>query len=819
MVVSLVTSYLRWLQKGNPTGDVEAYPGMDADGQTSLKGVYVAGDLTGVPLLKPAVESGARLVATFLADADFKARRARPGEAKDNDDIKDVVIVGGGPAGIACALECAQHGLDYLVLESAQLFETLENFPKAKPILAMPDGRPTLGPLRIENGTKESLLADLKSQVAGKGLALRLGTRVERIRRASRGPAGEVLLLETTAGEMAAMRVVLAIGKTGDARRLGVPGEDGSHVYNRLIDASEFTGLDILVVGGGDTAVEAAVALAESGNRVILSYRKEFLDRPKEENLDRFRSWMERGRITPRFRTEVKEIRPGEVVLGVREGPERVAPVKADLVFVLIGREVPKAFFKRSGIRMAGERDLAWRVFLVALISFFCMLYFGKAGVARDVFRGVDGPLSALLAYLAGPFQGDIRPTLEWSAKGHAWYSSLSFVLGWAGSLVFLASGAWSLGLLFKRRDRMLATAWGKIKYGYLAAVAAGFTGVYAYYLLGRDAGWVEGPTYWYSLLYCATMGLFGLRRVMVRKTRYIRRQVATLFFIQVVFLFLLPFHLFDPLIKANFAADSYVMKEMFPAGKWSSFGFVLFWPLNMNDFGRSGFWTWFPLVQTFGILFVIVRLWGKGAYCGWICSCGGMAETLGDEYRAAAPHGPGPKRLEHIGQAVLAWALVVTAVGFASRAGWLGGPSIWVDTVTGAYKLAIDVFFAGVLGLGVYFFLSGRVWCRFGCPLAALMHIYARFSVYRIVAEKKKCISCNLCTQACHMGIDVMNYANKGVPMDDIQCVSCSACVVACPTEVLSFARLAKTDVDNRTRKDTPDFPRGKDDWRAGLR
>jgi polyferredoxin len=86
---------------------------------------------------------------------------------------------------------------------------------------------------------------------------------------------------------------------------------------------------------------------------------------------------------------------------------------------------------------------------------------------------------------------------------------------------------------------------------------------------------------------------------------------------------------------------------------------------------------------------------------------------------------------------------------------------------------------------------MSGRVWCRFACPLAALMHIYARFSQFRIFAEKKKCISCNVCTTVCHQGIDVMSFANKGLPMEDPECVRCSACVQSCPTGVLSFGRL----------------------------
>jgi polyferredoxin len=107
------------------------------------------------------------------------------------------------------------------------------------------------------------------------------------------------------------------------------------------------------------------------------------------------------------------------------------------------------------------------------------------------------------------------------------------------------------------------------------------------------------------------------------------------------------------------------------------------------------------------------------------------------------------------------------------------------------SYTWFVDLLFAGILGVAFYFWLSGRVWCRFACPLAALMHIYARFSRFRIAADKAKCISCNICTSVCHQGIDVMNFANKGVPMEDPQCVRCSACVQSCPTGVLQFGRV----------------------------
>ena len=103
-------------------------------------------------------------------------------------------------------------------------------------------------------------------------------------------------------------------------------------------------------------------------------------------------------------------------------------------------------------------------------------------------------------------------------------------------------------------------------------------------------------------------------------------------------------------------------------------------------------------------------------------------------------------------------------------------------------------MFLAGVIGYGAYFWYSGRVWCRFFCPLAALMHIFARFSRFAIVADKKKCISCNVCTSVCHQGIDVMNFANKGLPMPDPECVRCSACVSTLPDRRAQFGQIDRS-------------------------
>ena len=800
--MNVISKYFNWLQKNNPRNIVERYPEIDEQKETSVQGVYIVGDLTGIPLLRLAADGGTKIVKQLFSDQKATS------EKEKSTDVYDLIIVGAGPAGISAAIECKKKNINYIILESNRILNTIENFPKEKPITLKPDRVQLELPLEMNDGFKETLIEELTIQIEREGLNFEVGTFVQRLSRKD-----NIIHIETNKNVYMAEKAVLAIGKAGNSRQLKVPGELLPKVFNKLYDPGEFVDKDILVVGGGDSSMECSIALAKSGNKIIHSYRKEEFSRPKEENMDRFNDLVEQGKITPFFESTVTEIREKEVILRIKKDSKTIPN---DVVFTLIGRELPTKFFKRSGIRMEGEKGLSWWWFMIASISFFSMLYFGKVGIAFDLFAGADTIGAKIIAYLSAPFQ----TTLNWSLSGYKWYPSLNFILGWTGSIIFIISGTCSLGLLARHGNVYFRTPWRAFKYTYFIGVSSFFTILYFSKLLNNTSGraeWIESPTYWYSLFYCVTMLIFGIRRSYVRKTRYVFWQMTALVSIQIFFLFLLPFHLFKPLILENLGAQHWIVSELFPSGKWSSFAFILFWPLNMWEFGSSTFWTWFPFVQTGLILFFLIRHYGKGIYCGWICSCGGMAETLGDEYRRKTPHGPGAKRLENIGQIVLFAAIIFTPIIYLNKSGMWSSFPLLSYTMTGVYKFLIDVIFAGILGLGVYFFLGGRIWCRYGCPLAALMHIYTRFSRYRILSEKKYCISCEICTRVCHMGIDVMNFANKGIPMNDVQCVRCSACVTECPMDVLSFEKLKKTDIHNVNRDQIPYY--GKDSWRAGIK
>jgi polyferredoxin len=320
--------------------------------------------------------------------------------------------------------------------------------------------------------------------------------------------------------------------------------------------------------------------------------------------------------------------------------------------------------------------------------------------------------------------------------------------------------------------------------------------------LIGTLAISAAGPAFWYTLAYTVVVLLFGWRRIRRRRTPYVTAQTATLAAIQVVPLFLLP-EIVLPLLGHNQLLPRGLADALFPAvtyghGReyWRAYGLILAWPLNVyNVFTHDPLWWWIgiSIAQTFVLIPLGIYFFGKGVYCGWICSCGALAETLGDTHRHKMPHGPAWNRLNMAGQAVLAIAFLLLGVRIA---GWILPDGNWADRLFDPvfktqYKWIVDVFLAGVIGYGLYFWFSGRVWCRFFCPLAALMHVYARLSRFAIVPDKKKCISCNVCTSVCHQGIDVMNFANKGAPMQDPECVRCSACVHACPTGVLTFGQV----------------------------
>ncbi|MFC2119639.1 NAD(P)-binding domain-containing protein [Bacteroidota bacterium] len=828
--MGLLKKYFNWLQKDVPTGEVERYPEIDENGETSVKGIYITGDLTGIPLLKLAAESGTNIIKQFAEDEEFQKLRRN----NTDDSVYDFIIIGAGPSGIAAGMEANHQGFNYKILESAQKFSTIINFPKGKPIFAEPVNYEQKSQLIINDGTKESLLDELETQIEKVNLPVVEGVMVDRIDEKSNH-----FQLITSKENYKALRVILAIGKSGNARMLNIPGENLPKVYNRLFDPADAAGQDLLVVGGGDSALETAIATAENANLVILSYRKPEFSRPKEGNVEKLNALVGEGKIKLMMESSVKEIKNDIVVLGNKDGSE--SEIKNSMLFTMIGRELPVQFFKRSNIKMEGELSLTAKLQFVLLLLVAGIIYFGKSSAYfyKDLFGKVDcfGDVAGYL--FTTEFWGKILtfPTVLFSTlfsdQVRIW-SVTKYINAVVAYFCFVAAillGTYLLIKFIKDNYKTFSLNWKTFKYAYFISVAAFFALVF---FGGRYFGvnvLDKSQSFWYTGLYSLTILIFGLRRIKMKPTKYIKLQTWSLILIQALPLFILPEFVFPAMGRAGLLGgnDGFIMSQVFPKESyWRSYGFILAWPLNFNNLYSSNittFWLLFSLFQTFVFIPFIVYKWGKGAYCGWICSCGALAETLGDEYRTLALHGFKAKKWENFGQWALLAAFIITASKLIGVLYNIEIPiinqkiSYTADFFQKFYYIGIDVIFAGVLGVGVYFFLSGRVWCRFGCPLAALMHIYNRFSLYRIFSEKKKCISCNICTKVCHMGIDVMNYANKGIPMNDTECVRCSACVVNCPTEVLSFGSLPKSDSDNKIYKKLEiDLTNKVANWESGL-
>lgn len=731
---------------------MEPLPETMEGGRTRVPGVTVTGDLTGIPLLKFALDTGARAVAGVPTDSP--TRRAGGLE---------LIIIGAGVSGMAAAIEAQRRGLRFTVLEASEPFSTIANFPKGKPIYTYPRAMNPAGTLQVSGDTKERLLEELRAQAEASGIRP-ARARAERIERTRDGL--RVHLAE--GAPLLAGHVIVAIGKSGSFRTLGVPGEERDKVLNRLHDPGDYAGREVLVVGGGDTAVEAAIALVEAGASVTLSHRSGDLTRPKPENLrtlDALRRDPAAGvRVehptSPQVTTasgpfaSVRPHAPGKLVVKpatrVREIGEREVALEGeggtvermpnDVVFPMIGREPPLEFFRASRIPIAGEiRTGGWLA--LALFLLFCAwLYNWKSG----------GSMAALFA------------------ARHWFPFNLPDLLGAAGGTIAAQA----------RDPRTLL--------GTLAISAA-------------------GPAFWYTLAYSAVIVVFGFRRIRRRRTPYVTAQTWTLMAVQVIPLFLLP-EIVLPLLGHHGLLPAGIADALFPEASyghgreyWRAYGLILAWPLNVyNVFTHEplGWWLAISVLQTLVLIPIAIYFFGKGVYCGWICSCGALAETLGDTQRHKMPHGPFWNRLNMAGQAILA---IAVALLVARIAGWALPDGNVFDrafdpVLKERYKWIVDVFLAGVIGYGLYFWFSGRVWCRFFCPLAAWMHVVARFSRFAIVPDKKKCISCNVCTSVCHQGIDVMSFANKGAPMRDPQCVRCSACVERCPTGVLQFGQVDRS-------------------------
>jgi thioredoxin reductase len=325
--------------KGSATNRV-VVPKVDANFETNVPGLYIVGELGGRALIKNAVNEG-RVAAEHVVRVAARRRNASPSTSA----VADVAIVGSGPSGLSAGLVAHKAGLDYLLLEQGTLAETVRKYPRHKVLFAEPLTMPLYGDLWVSDASKESLLAIWESVIARTGLRVRTGQHVKQLTRER-----DWFRLTTAEDTYRARAVVLALGRRGTPRRLGVPGEDLSTVFYDIAEMSDFAGRRVLVVGGGDSAIESALGLAnQAGTTVTLSYRGDAFSRLKDRNRARLDTAVAARSLTVLLQSQVREIRADVAVVDVA-GTARILP--CDDVVVRIGGEPPTALLEQLGVQM-----------------------------------------------------------------------------------------------------------------------------------------------------------------------------------------------------------------------------------------------------------------------------------------------------------------------------------------------------------------------------------------------------------------------------------------------------------------------------------
>jgi len=304
--------------------------------------LFIVGELGGLALIKNAVNQGRECVGTIMA-------RTTPGSRSTS--VYDLLIVGAGPAGISASLRAIENKLNYVTLEQDEVGGTVAKYPRQKLVMTSPVDFPMYGRFKKTELSKENLLAFCDTVLNGADFNVRTGEKVQNI---TKGP-DEIFTVSTANNQYRTRAVVLALGRTGTPRKLGITGEELPKVMYRLIEADHYTNKRILVVGGGDRAVEAAMGLANQvGNQVTLSYRKEQFSRIKERNAKRIEECMHSGKVTILFNSIPIEVRQHSVLLEVAG---QVREILNDYAFIFVGGTLPYDFLKKIGVRF-GMHDM-----------------------------------------------------------------------------------------------------------------------------------------------------------------------------------------------------------------------------------------------------------------------------------------------------------------------------------------------------------------------------------------------------------------------------------------------------------------------------
>jgi thioredoxin reductase/Pyruvate/2-oxoacid:ferredoxin oxidoreductase delta subunit len=309
-------------------------PTVNSDFETNVPGIFIAGELGGMGLIRNAITQGRQAM-------DSIAKKDRP---KDPERL-DVVIIGAGPAGFSASLGAMKHKVKFVTLEQETLGGTVSHYPRGKVVMTQPAEMPLVGKVRFRETTKEDLMDFWEKIVADTGLKVNCGEPMSAIEADKDG-----YLVTTPKASYKTKNVLLTIGRRGTPRKLGVPGEELPKVVYRLIDPEQYRGQKVLVVGGGDSALEAATSIAnEPGSHVTISYRSEAFSRAKEKNRQKVEAAEAAGTLTTLMKSNTKEITEDKVTL---EQEGKIIEIENDAVIVSAGGILPTPMLKELGIEV-----------------------------------------------------------------------------------------------------------------------------------------------------------------------------------------------------------------------------------------------------------------------------------------------------------------------------------------------------------------------------------------------------------------------------------------------------------------------------------
>ena len=273
------------------------------------------------------------------------------GLAGQSPGVYDVLIVGAGPAGISASLRAIEKKLNYLTVDEGEMGGTVAKYPRQKLVMTSPVEFPTYGRFKKTELSKEELIAFWKQVLQRADFKFHSGEKVEEVKKGD----DAIFTVVTAKNQYRAHNVVLALGKSGSPRKLGVKGENLPKVMYRLIEADHYVNKKILVVGGGDSAIEAAMGLGHQiGNQVTLSYRKKAFSRIKERNSQRIAESIRKGKVKVVFNSAPVEFKENSVVLDVSG---KTQEIPNDYVWIFAGGEPPTAFLKKIGVGF-GMQDM-----------------------------------------------------------------------------------------------------------------------------------------------------------------------------------------------------------------------------------------------------------------------------------------------------------------------------------------------------------------------------------------------------------------------------------------------------------------------------